>query len=89
MKPILVSPIVYVLECGEGNYYIGITMDFNKRLAQHIAGEGAKWTKLHPPVKVVEIYHDNATLQLENYVTQKYIGLYGAEKVRGGSWCRC
>jgi predicted GIY-YIG superfamily endonuclease len=89
MKPILVSPIVYVLECGEGNYYVGITMDFNKRLAQHLAGEGAKWTKLHPPVRVVEIIHENANLFLENETTQRYIALYGADKVRGGSWCRC
>jgi predicted GIY-YIG superfamily endonuclease len=89
MKPILVSPIVYVLQCADDTYYVGITLDFNKRLAQHIDGCGAKWTKLHTPVKVVEIFHENADLQLENQVTKMYIEKYGADKVRGGSWCRC
>jgi predicted GIY-YIG superfamily endonuclease len=89
MEPILVSPLIYVLELTDGKYYIGITLDFNKRLAQHISGQGAKWTRLWKPVRVVEIAHVGATLALENEITKKYMELYGPENVRGGSWCKC
>ena len=88
MEPILVSPIIYVLECVDGKYYVGITLDFNKRLAQHISGHGALWTRLWKPLRVVEVVHVGATLALENEITQKYIGLYGRENVRGGSFCK-
>ena len=88
MEPILVSPLIYVLECEEGKYYIGITFDFNKRLAQHLAGKGAKWTRLYPPLRVVEIVHNGATLAMENEVTLRYMNQYGAENVRGGSKCK-
>jgi predicted GIY-YIG superfamily endonuclease len=72
----------------EGKYYVGITMDFNKRLAQHISGHGAHWTRLWKPVRVVEIVHEGATLKLENEITKKYMDLYGSVNVRGGSWCK-
>ena len=88
MEPILVCPLIYVLECEEGKYYIGITLDFNKRLAQHLAGKGAQWTRLYRPLRVVEIVHDNATLAMENEVTNRYITQYGAENVKGGSKCK-
>ena len=62
-------------------------MNFNVRMAQHFAGMGAKWTKLHKPLKVLEVLYP-LTPGLENKITQKYFELKGKEKVRGGSWCR-
>ena len=88
MEPILVCPLIYVLECVEGKYYVGITHDLNRRLAQHISGHGALWTRLWKPVKVVEIIHEGATLALENDTTKRYMELYGRENVRGGSFCK-
>lgn len=39
---------VYVLKCKTpGHYYVGITTDLDHRLAQHRAGQGAEFTKLH------------------------------------------
>ena len=86
MEPILVSPLVYVLELEGGNYYIGATHNFNMRIAQHISGNGAKWTRLHKPKSVVEIILD-ISKTTENATTLRYIDLYGPERVRGGSWC--
>jgi predicted GIY-YIG superfamily endonuclease len=80
--------MIYVLECAEGKYYVGITLDLNKRLAQHLAGHGALWTRLWKPVRVVEIIHEGATLALENETTKRYMETYGAANVRGGSWCK-
>ena len=43
----------YILECSNGQYYTGSTRDLERRLAQHQAGEGAKFTKKHRPVKLL------------------------------------
>lgn len=87
MNPIIVYPCVYVLKCEDDCYYIGITTCLNQRLGQHWAGDGAKWTRLHKPVSVVDIVYP-ATLVSENEITKKYMALYGEDKVRGGSWCK-
>jgi len=44
---------MYILECGNGQFYTGSTKNLNRRLAQHQAGEGANFTKKHLPVKLV------------------------------------
>lgn len=47
---------VYILECVDGTYYTGWTNDLEKRLRDHNAGKGAKYTRGRLPVKVV--YHE-------------------------------
>jgi predicted GIY-YIG superfamily endonuclease len=89
MDPITVCPLIYVLKCEDDCYYVGITYNFNLRLAQHLNGSGANWTRLHKPVSVIEIIHEGATRSMETDVTKKYMELFGREKVRGGSWTRC
>jgi len=88
MEPILVAPMIYVLELEDDCFYIGITMNLNLRIAQHLAGSGAQWTKMHRPVKIVEVFYEGCTRQKEDEVTKKYVEIYGSECVRGGSWCR-
>jgi predicted GIY-YIG superfamily endonuclease len=85
--PIELNACVYVLELEDSCVYVGATMNFNVRMAQHFSGIGAKWTKLHKPLKVLEVIYPMIA-GLENTITQKYFALYGKEKVRGGSWCR-
>lgn len=89
MEPILVAPMIYVLELEDDCFYIGITYNLNLRIAQHLSGTGAGWTKMHKPVKIVEVFHDGCTRQMEDEVTKRYVEIYGAECVRGGSWTRC
>ncbi len=43
----------YVLQCGDGTLYCGVTNDLGKRLVAHNAGEGAKYTRGRTPVKLV------------------------------------
>ena len=45
---------VYLLECSDerGSFYIGYTTDLDRRLAEHNAGEGAKYTRGRTPVRV-------------------------------------
>ncbi|MFB6073120.1 MAG: GIY-YIG nuclease family protein [Halobacterium sp.] len=44
---------VYVLECADGTYYTGYTTDVERRVAEHDAGEGAKYTRGRTPVELV------------------------------------
>jgi putative endonuclease len=37
---------VYILECGDGSYYTGITCDLARRVAEHKSGKGARYTKM-------------------------------------------
>ena len=41
---------VYILRCGDGSLYSGITNDLKKRLSAHNAGKGAKYTRSRLPV---------------------------------------
>ncbi|NLO90944.1 MAG: GIY-YIG nuclease family protein [Elusimicrobia bacterium] len=38
---------VYVLRCGDGTLYTGITTCLERRLAEHNSGRGAKYTRAH------------------------------------------
>ena len=44
---------VYVLSCADGTFYTGYTTDVQRRVAEHNAGEGAKYTRGRTPVEVV------------------------------------
>ncbi len=44
---------MYILECSDGSYYTGSTIDLDLRLKQHEAGEGANHTKKHLPVQLL------------------------------------
>ena len=44
---------VYILECRNGEYYVGSTTDVERRLAEHQAGLGGDFTRKHRPVMLV------------------------------------
>ena len=44
--------ILYILQCADGTYYTGITDDLPRRIADHNAGRGAKYTRGRGPVKL-------------------------------------
>lgn len=44
---------VYLLRCGDGSLYCGITDDVQRRLEAHRAGKGAKYTRGRGPLKLV------------------------------------
>ncbi len=45
--------IVYLLRCGDGTLYCGITNDLPARLAAHAAGKGAKYTRGRGPLELL------------------------------------
>ena len=47
--------IVYLLRCGDGTLYAGITNDLEARLAAHRSGRGARYTRGRGPLEVVHV----------------------------------
>lgn len=44
---------VYILECADGTFYTGYTTDVERRIEEHGAGEGARYTRGRTPVDLV------------------------------------
>ena len=44
---------LYILRCGDGTLYTGITNDVEKRLEVHRSGKGAKYTRGRQPLELV------------------------------------
>ena len=47
------SHYVYILRCADDTLYTGYTTDVDRRVAEHDAGEGAKYTRGRAPVDLV------------------------------------
>lgn len=45
----------YILECSDGTYYTGWTTDPARRVHQHNAGRGARYTRARRPVRLVYV----------------------------------
>lgn len=60
---------VYVLECADGSFYTGYTTDVDRRLAEHNAGDGAKYTRGRTPVELryVESFATRSTAMSREY----------------------
>lgn len=47
------SWFVYLVECRDGTLYTGVALDVVRRVAEHNAGRGARYTRGRGPVRVV------------------------------------
>ena len=45
----------YIVECADGTYYTGWTVNPEKRVAVHNKGRGARYTRTRCPVKLVYV----------------------------------
>lgn len=64
---------MYLLRCRDGTYYTGVARDVERRLAEHNAGRGARYTRGRGPMKVVaasRAMEKRAAYQLEHAVKQ-------------------
>jgi len=46
---------VYIILCAGGSFYTGYTKNVDERARLHANGRGARYTKMHPPKKVVHV----------------------------------
>jgi putative endonuclease len=44
---------VYLIECRDGSIYTGIAIDVDARYAAHRDGKGARYTRSHPPRRLL------------------------------------
>ncbi|MCU4742299.1 GIY-YIG nuclease family protein [Halobacteria archaeon AArc-m2/3/4] len=66
--------VVYVLECADGSLYTGYTTDLERRVGEHNAGEGAKYTRGRTPVEVVhsEGYDSRSAAMSREYEIKQF-----------------
>ncbi len=52
-KPASAPWHVYLIECIDGSIYTGVAIDVAARYAAHAAGKGARYTRSHPPLRLI------------------------------------
>lgn len=77
---------IYWLSLDNDKFYVGRTSDIKRRIGEHFLGDGAKWTKLNKPRKVLG-YTTELGDKHEDYMTLLMMKKHGVENVRGGKWC--
>ena len=83
---------IYTLALKDGFYYVGKTTDPDRRFNEHFNEKGALWTKLHPPLNIIEkesflVSSTEEEDRWENHQTIKMMTAKGWQMVRGGYWC--
>lgn len=76
---------LYVLELEGGKYYVGVSDNPEARFLYHANGDGAAWTRMHQPIRIVEIRECRGQFE-EDAVTKEYMAKHGIDNVRGGSY---
>ena len=64
---------VYLIECVDGSLYTRTTVDLASRFAAHLQGRGARYMRLHPPLRMLaaEAHPDrSAALKAEYRIKQ-------------------
>ena len=69
---------MYILECSDGSYYTGSTVDLELRLKQHENGLGANHTKKRLPVRLV--YYEEFQRIDEAFTREKQVQGWRREK---------
>ncbi len=67
------SWFLYLIECVDGSIYTGIAIDVEARFAAHVSGKGARYTRTHPPARVlvsVEYPDRSSALKAEYRIKQ-------------------
>jgi putative endonuclease len=64
---------LYLIECVDGSIYTGITIDVAARYAAHANGTGARYTRSHPPLRLLacEIHADRSTASKAEYQVKR------------------
>ncbi len=78
---------LYVLQLEYNKFYIGRTENVDKRVADHILGNGSEWTRLYRVMCLLEWHVLTDVFDEDKYV-KKYMNLYGIDNVRGGSYSK-
>ncbi len=77
---------VYILECADGSFYTGYTTDVQRRLAEHNAQNGAKYTRGRTPVELVysERFTSKSAAMSREYEIKQFSRVAKERLVAGG-----
>lgn len=74
----------YILECADGTYYTGWTVDPERRVAMHNKGRGARYTRTRCPVRLVYVEElPDRTSAMKREIAIKKLGRAGKGKLIG------
>lgn len=65
--------LVYMLRCGDGTLYVGVSNRLQERLAAHRAGKGARYTRGRGPLRLLYVEHAGErgdALRREHWIKQ-------------------
>jgi len=82
---------IYVLKCQGGKYYVGQTVNINRRLSEHKKGTGSWFTAKYKPLGVIDNFAvgymtEAQAMHYENETTARYMQIYSIDDVRGGDF---
>lgn len=60
---------LYLIQCTDGSIYTGITTDVAARYGAHARGQGARYTRAHPPQQLlgIEVHPDRSSASKAEY----------------------
>ncbi len=75
---------VYIIRCADDTFYTGYTTDLDRRIAEHNAGTGAKYTRGRTPVELVyrEAHHSKSAAMKREYELKQHSHVQKAELAR-------
>jgi hypothetical protein len=81
------TDVIYVLECAHGKYYVGkcSSVRLSERIVEHQTGQGAVFTDVHPPKRLVHSHLCTGPFDEDNTVLE-WMRKYGLDNVRGGTY---
>jgi putative endonuclease len=78
---------VYLIECTDGSIYTGIAVDVPARYEVHVAGKGARYTRAHPPARLLATfeYPDRSAATIAEYRIKQLSAREKRELCRSGA----
>jgi putative endonuclease len=76
---------LYILRCGDGSFYTGVTTDIGRRFREHEAGRASRFTRTRRPVALV--YQETCGSRSQALVREcavKSMGRQGKEDLVSG-----
>lgn len=65
--------LLYLLECAGDKLYVGISPDPEARFQLHLRGNGAKYTRANPPLRILaaQVYADRSAASVAEYALKQ------------------
>lgn len=78
---------LYLLECVDGSIYTGITTDVEARFRAHQSGKGARYTRSHPPIRILASfsYPDRSSASKAEYQVKRLTAAQKQDLIRNPS----